>query len=111
LSQRNLSRLYREYNRKYFNNQLPTIEVDFLTPRTFATHKLGKRSCAVTLYENRKPFAIYIKRHPKKEWPYIKCDLLHEMIHVSLPYRINHGPRFKKELRRLMKAGAFDAIL
>jgi hypothetical protein len=106
-----LSRLYRLYNKKYFNNELPNIDIDFQSPRRFKADGHGKRTCAVTIFQHGKPVAIYIKRYANKEWPYIKCDLLHEMIHVSLPCRCNHGPRFKKELRRLMKAGAFDRIL
>jgi SprT-like family len=45
-----------------------------------------------------------------------KIALLHEMIHLKL-YIENgdpgedHGPRFRSELTRLMKEGAYDRLL
>ncbi len=109
-SNRTLKRLYRQYNKKFFNNNLPNIPVGFASPSDLLKAGLGKKTCAVTLFDKGKPTAIYIKRYKRKEWPYIKADLLHEMAHVALPFRVNHGPRFQEEMLRLAQAGAFKKI-
>ena len=106
-----LRRLYRKYNKKYFNNQLPDIPVAFASPGTFHRAGLGKKTCAVTLFEpDYRPKAIIIRHYPSKNWCYIKSDLLHELVHVAHP-RWNHGRNFKAEIRRLAAEGAFDDIL
>lgn len=106
-----LRRLYRQYNKQYFGNKLPKIPVQFATPTEFIKGGLGKRTCAVTLFKHDTPHSIFIRRDPNKHWSYIKLDLLHEMAHVALPASVNHGPRFKAEMRRLEKAGAFRKLL
>jgi hypothetical protein len=110
-SQPTLKRLYRQYNKKYFGNKLPKILVAFATPKEFLKGGLGKKTLAVTLFKHEAPVAIYIRRELDKHWSYIKLDLLHEMAHVALPASVNHGPRFKAEMLRLEKAGAFRKLL
>lgn len=105
-----LKRLYREYNRRYFAGKLPNIWIIFGQAREWRASKLGKTTCAATFYEDGIPIGIAIRYYKHKGVQYVKTDLLHEMIHVSKP-RANHGPAFKKELRRLMDAGAFDNLV
>jgi hypothetical protein len=109
-SNRSLKRLYNQYNKKFFGNKLPNITVGFASPGELLKQGLGKKTCAVTLFDKHQPIAIYVKRYKRKEWPYIKSDLLHEMAHVALPFRVNHGPRFQAEMLRLAQAGAFKKI-
>jgi len=111
-SDRYLKRLYRYYNRKFFGNKLPNIIVGFSSPADLVKKGHGKKTCAVTLFDdNDAPEAILIKRYPHKHWSYIKLDLLHELCHVALPASVNHGPRFKSEMKRLERAGAFRKLL
>jgi hypothetical protein len=107
-----LKRLYRQYNKKYFGNKLPKgTTVTFANPAHFVKTGLGKKTCAITFFLHEKPPVIVIKRFKQKHWSYIKLDLLHEMAHVKLPINVNHGPRFKAEMARLEKAGAFRKLL
>ena len=46
-----------------------------------------------------------------KKWSKIaEHTLIHEMVHLSLPPKVFHGPRFEKEMLRLAKAGAFKGV-
>lgn len=106
-----LKRLYREYNKKYFDNKLPNdIWVIFGGARDWRTAKLSKNTCAATFFEDHKPIGIAIRYYRFKTGPYVKSDLLHEMIHVARP-RVGHGRTFKQEVRRLAALGALDNIL
>jgi hypothetical protein len=49
--------------------------------------------------------AIFVLVDPRVHYP--EATLLHEMVHASLPWRVNHGPKFQAEMLRLAKAGAF----
>jgi hypothetical protein len=105
-----LKRLYRQYNKKYFGGCLPKIWLIFGQAREWRASKLGKTTCAATFFEDGVPIGIAIRYYKNKSTNYFKTDLLHELIHVANP-RASHGPAFKKELRRLMAAGAFDNLL
>jgi hypothetical protein len=88
---------YREYNRKYFGNKLPKAHVKFS----------GIEGLGVTHVEWKE---IFISKQLKRWRAIALMTLLHEMVHLSLPPRFNHGPRFNKEMLRLAKAGAFRGI-
>ena len=97
-------RLYDEYNEKYFGYKLPMVHVGFYKMPdcygvTFKTHgaKFASHICLNPL------FIPYEQQ--------LCSTLLHEMIHVSQNNKYGHGKRFKKELRRLIVAGAFDHLL
>jgi hypothetical protein len=107
---RDLKFFYRRFNKKFFHNQLPNnLTVRFASPAQFTQKGLGKRTCAITLIEDGKAYAIIVKKTRGKTWAYIKADLLHEMVHVKNP-RLAHGPRFQKEMLRLAQIGAFKGI-
>lgn len=92
-----LLRYYRRYNRKYFGGELSAVVVKFSD-----IPEMGV--CYSGLEE------IYISKK-LRSWPKgAKGTLLHEMVHLKLPYRIMHGPRFDAEMLRLAKAGAFNGV-
>ena len=95
------------YNKRYFHGSLPPAYVGFYPRR-----KMGK-SFAWTIRPDGFKYATHILLNPYfKTWPDVtKQNILHEMIHVKFRNRHAHGPRFKKEMRRLLLAGAFDDTL
>ena len=99
------SDIYDHYNKKYFKHQLPVVRVGFYTD--------CERECGATvrLYGAKHSSYIYLNNRLKTFDCYLRSTLLHEMCHVKLANRGGHGPKFKKELKRLMRLGAFDDIL
>lgn len=110
VSKKGLRKMYRDFNRKWFRNRLPkNIEVRFVDlpqPKALSHINFG-----LTHFEAYKPVYIYIWSGLQRNHGETAMTLLHEMVHVSLPYTCNsHGPysRFEKEMVRLAKAGAFN---
>lgn len=99
-----LARLYRRYNKKYFGNKLPAIRV------VFASILRPYGQLGVTHYEERKPVYIHIDKLLRKWNCTAKLTLLHEMNHVSLPFRVEHGPVFERGMRRLARLKAFTGL-
>lgn len=101
---------YRNFNKKWFGGRLPEdIEIAWderldVYGRTFF-HGTNKKKCA--------PVKILIKP-PRLDgyvcFKYTMRTLLHEMAHVALGCRVDHGPKFQQEMRRLAAAGAFDGL-
>lgn len=104
-----LKKLYKEYNRRFFAGKLPDICVRFGDAKAMKAAGVPKGTCAVTLLNGSKPYAIVIREYQHKGWGYIKSDLLHEMVHVARP-RANHGKVFQNEMKRLAAANAFVGI-
>lgn len=120
---------YKYFNRKYFGNKLPK--------RLWVRFGKLKRGCLgetrfrmlcnecdkclqlktkfkKEIKENFLPYDIMINQKFKSGLggdEMIITTLLHEMAHVSIGGKYRHGPKFKKELRRLMTVGAFDRVL
>ena len=91
--------LYWDYNKRYFKGKLPNCKVRF--------KKLKDPFLGVTWTQKGKKPQIFLNPLFKR-WPCIThLTLLHEMVHVSLPLRIDHGKRFQAEMLRLAKKGAF----
>ena len=97
--------IYDYYNIKYFGHRLPVVRVGF--------YKDCKRECGATVKLDgaRYPAYIYLNAKLKTFDVYLRATLLHEMCHVKLLNRHGHGPKFKKELKRLQRIGAYDDIL
>lgn len=94
---------FRRYNKKYFSNRLPEISVKF--------KDITRAKCiGQTHYECYKPVYVAIDNELKTWSDMAKMTLLHEMCHVALPLRVNHGPRFQDEMLRLARAGAFNGL-
>ncbi len=99
-----LAGLYRRYNKKYFRNRLPAIRV------RFASILKPYGQLGVTHYEERKVCYIYIDKLLRRWNSTARLTLLHEMVHVSLPFRIEHGPVFERGMRRLARLKAFTGL-
>ena len=95
------------YNKRYFHSALPPAYVGFYP------QNMMKDSFAWTIRPDGFKYATHILLNPYfREWKDIlKQNILHEMVHVKFRNRHAHGPKFKKEMRRLMLAGAFDNTL
>jgi predicted metal-dependent hydrolase len=98
--------LYETYNIRYFRQQLPIVKVGFYK-------KMGKTEHGFTLRPVGAKFAQVICLNPyfEKWGDVLRQTLLHEMIHVKQGCKLGHGPKFKKELKRLINEGAFDNLL
>ena len=98
-----LRRLFRQYNRLYFSGKLPRADIRF----------------AGMDKENYLGFCVFFAGVPEvrinkriRRWPkMVRMTLLHEMCHVALPRRAEHGPRFQREIARLVRDGAFIGLL
>lgn len=99
---------YDFFNEMYFGYKLPMVFVGFYNEK-----KTRKRQYGSTLTVDKAKYPHYILLNPFfKDWNDICLQtLLHEMVHVSLDNKYEHGPKFKKEMRRLIVAGAFEDFL
>jgi len=105
-----LRRIYREYNRKWFNGALPAIPVVWGETRRFPRSE-GKSTLALTNFEANSPMQIVFapRLRKNKEWNLVRCTMLHEMCHVALPYKVApHGRAFQNLMRDHAMRGAFD---
>lgn len=98
-----LKAYYKRYNKKYFGGKLPDINIRF-----GETHR--KFVIAETIFLGGHPSSIVIYRKFKRWDKIVLQSLLHEMVHVSLPVKIVHGPKFEAEMQRLAKLGAFKNV-
>jgi hypothetical protein len=87
-----LKRLYRSFNALYFGGELPDAEIRYEPVPAFA-------DCCKT----DDVFVIRINPAIGGWVDFLKLTLLHEMIHVRLWPRTNHGVRFDREVERLMQ--------
>jgi hypothetical protein len=97
---------YREYNKKYFKGKLPKVIIKY--------KKLNDNVAGRTFFGYGEDWPAQEIHLSKRLSYYEKCTvqtLLHEMIHISIGGKYKHGSRFKKELKRLIKAGAFYWLL
>jgi hypothetical protein len=97
-------RLYSIFNEKYFGHKLPAVLVGFykMTNCYGVTFKIDKAKYVSHICLNP-----YFKNYEQQ----LIQTLLHEMIHVLHNNKYGHGKKFKKEIRRLLLAGAFDSTL
>jgi hypothetical protein len=93
-----LKRQYLQYNKLWFNNELPT---DIIVRWS---HKLS----IMARWDNGE---ITINAKFKKWDAVWKLSLLHEMCHVATDDEPEeHGPRWKREMLRLAKLGVLDKL-
>ena len=97
--------LYDGYNAFYFGNALPVVYVGF--------YRMSDDTYGYTFRFRGAKYTTHICLNPKfKGYQTLLAKiLLHEMVHVKLNNKYGHGPRFKRELKRLILAGAFDDLL
>lgn len=119
-------RLFRHYNRKYFENSLPDILV--------GTDKLLKITKIPTkILENATPserklldggkyglacwdvggkfYIILDKSITIFHRNMARITLIHELAHFKVGLHLGHGKKFKAEIRRLAALGAFDDLI
>jgi predicted metal-dependent hydrolase len=102
VTNKQLRQWFRRYNRKYFGGKLPEVSIRF--------EKMNRLYLGWSIRMGSEWTGIEIAK-TMQGWPkLVRCILLHEMVHVSLPTKLLHGPRFEKEMLRLAKAGAFRGI-
>lgn len=87
---------YRRHNKHWFRGRLPQCRV-----------RWSKHLRDMAEYDGDQSIKI---NAAFKDWPGAwNMSLLHEMAHVATRSEcIEHGPRFKAEMLRLARAGAFD---
>jgi hypothetical protein len=101
-SKRCLRRAYDYYNRRYFKNKLPhNAELIF-------TEHVGS-AIGMTMLGFDPP-VIMIAERIRQFGSTVDLTLLHEMAHIKLGKRVNHGKKFQKEMLRLANAGAMEDL-
>jgi hypothetical protein len=101
-----LRRWFLEYNKRYFGNKLPK---ECIVKWAFQTKEwMGRQSWRKLKKGAPKTPIIQVSAKYRFNKSVAHLTLLHEMVHLALPKRVNHGPRFHKEMLRLAKAGAFS---
>lgn len=94
---------YRYYNRKYFKATLPKIHVRF--------EKLESSVFGLTTFVGNPPVIVLSIDNSLKGFTNLSRQvLLHEMVHVSLPTSVMHGPKFEAGMRRLARLKAFTGL-
>lgn len=94
-----LKRQYNIFNRKYFNNELPTDIHIIWSPLDRAHGASWPQEKTIHLDP---PLAAHDR--------YRKIVILHEMVHIKHP-RAGHGKVFQAEIDRLYAAGAFHGLI
>lgn len=113
-----LKQWFREYNRRYFGNRLPDTLVCWVELKGSYGRQFRRRTVRyrVTngkwkMFKSDRPMIFISAVLLRKDWVSVaRSTLLHEMVHLSLPLRINHGPRFQAGMLRIAKAGAFKGL-
>lgn len=91
-----------EYNVLYFGGQLPTDTI-VIWSRTLRPTVCGEFDGDNTIRINA---GLRLFR------PCWKTTLLHEMAHLAtLDEAEEHGPRWNREMKRLLRIGAFEGLL
>ena len=93
-----LQSMYHEFNKKWFGNRLPK-------DRVVEFEKMYPLGC--THFRRGRPLWIDVSSRFRTSRASAAMTLLHEMVHVELDYKTNHGPLFHKRMLQLAKAGAF----
>lgn len=92
-----LKRYFNLFNRKYFDNQVPSDTRVIWHPLDTCNgeYQAGTIRIDTTLHASPR---------------LTKITLLHEMIHARYP-KATHGPVFKAERQRLWDLGAYDKLI
>ena len=104
-----LKHWYKVFNRKYFKNELPNLEVKF--SKELPDQMMGGSRWNRKRGKDASFNAIWINWAHRKGTVIAIQTLLHEMCHIAIGPRYNHGTRFHKQIDRLYKAGAYKGLL
>jgi hypothetical protein len=99
VTQKQLRRAFLFYNRKYFGNNLPKDT------------EVGWKEMPATLMGWQQGDEIAINAKLKGADVLWRATLIHECVHLELPAKVKHGPRFRKRMRELAAQGAFDGLI
>lgn len=106
MKDRELVEWYKKYNRRYFGGKLPPVPLAVFVRFS----KIGEDSLGHSIWSLDRWQMIEIS-HDIQDWDrVVRKTLLHEMVHLSLPMRVEHGPKFQKAMLRLAKLGAFKEL-
>jgi len=104
-----LMRLYRRLNKKWFDGKLPN---DVLVGWHYDGENYGCTGILVTKNSDgttTESLAIALDPTIMNHSKWLMLTLIHEMCHVATQdEKKSHGPKFYKEKRRVMAAGAID---
>lgn len=111
LTDEELRSLYLKLNKKWFRSRLDKkLKVRF--------HACGRNTLGCSYWKqsgSAPPAYFEIRITPKLRHPlhgkHVGMTLLHEMAHVAVGAREEHGPVWQDEMQRLIRAGAFDRYL
>jgi len=106
---------FRIYNKRYFGGRLPNCKVTWCSPKKKVLGHFWSKDQPVpgTKEFVDRFYFIEISRRLKfssKLWAF---TLLHEMVHLKLrdtEGKSDHGHKFQREMKRLMKLGAFNGL-
>lgn len=101
---------YDEFNETYFNSRLPVVRIGYY-PDIEGMDGEDAYGCTIHLSGYKHTTHILLNPYFRGWSKTTEATLLHEMIHVKMPKRVGHGPKFQRELRRLIREGAFDDLL
>jgi len=105
LCHRRVTRWYRLYNERWFNDDLPH-DVD--------VYWIPTNKCAAdlnVLFNDPESYILQLNPAFALDMNIARIALLHEMAHIKLwPYK-KHGPSFDEEIQRLATIGAYKGLL
>lgn len=102
LTNKSLKKAFDQFNKAYFNNELPHVVVKFDTEGELDDDDYGEFTV-----DGR----ILIDEQLAYVPDYCYIVLLHEMAHVKSPEASNHGFHFAGVIDLLYKKGAYDTYL
>jgi hypothetical protein len=102
MSDPQLKRWFREYNRKHFDGALPA--------NTICVYQTIEGAHGTCIRGGDSIFVIRINPDFPRCRAKRRFDLLHEMVHVKLWPSISHGKAFDAEMLRLANAGALKGL-
>jgi hypothetical protein len=97
-------KLFDEYNKKYFFNQLPFVDI-FIEEETEGNCWGWFDSC----HDDTSEPCIIIRADLREE--YLEDTILHEMIHLwqyVKCYPVDHGTSFLRQIRRIKRISGVD---
>ena len=105
-----LTKWYKQYNKKYFNNDLPVENVILCWEPIPEHDALCSKIYEADTDKDTGDFLIRIDPMYVSSERISRLTLLHEMLHIKLWPYVSHGDRFQKEMIMLAVAGAFKKL-
>jgi|ERR1700683_326898 len=108
---------FHRYNRLYFYNNLPVVDICYALPTQmgddgpYKGEELMGEFAPGQDYLCRPCHSIKINWDTRRFATSVRQTILHEMVHSKVHPVRGHGEIFKREIRRLIKAGAYEGLL